>query len=69
MAVLPDIEDLATVLVCEDDDPTRQIRAANGAAERFDLELPVIVRSGRSKADRLPGFEAAPTTTSRKPTA
>jgi DNA-binding response OmpR family regulator len=110
MAVLPEIEELATVLVCEDDDPTRellcdhltadrfralpapsasdalrlcgynhpdlmlldlglpdaggidvlrQIRAANGAAERFDPELPVIVLSGRSsEADRLRGFEA-----------
>ncbi len=110
MAVLPQIEELATVLVCEDDDPTRellcdhltadrfralpapsasdalrlcgynhpdlmlldlglpdaggidvlrQIRAANGAAERFDPELPVIVLSGRgSEADRLRGFEA-----------
>jgi DNA-binding response OmpR family regulator len=110
MAVLPEIEELATVLVCEDDDPTRellcdhltadryralpapsasdalrlcgynhpdlmlldlglpdaggidvlrQIRAANGAAERFDPDLPVIVLSGRSsEADRLRGFEA-----------
>jgi DNA-binding response OmpR family regulator len=110
MAVLPEIEELATVLVCEDDDPTRellcdhltadrfralpapsasdalrlcgynhpdlmlldlglpdaggidvlrQIRTANGAAERFDPELPVIVLSGRSsEADRLRGFEA-----------
>ena len=108
--MLPEIEELATVLVCEDDDPTRellcdhltadryralpapsaadalrlcgynhpdlmlldlglpdaggidvlrQIRAANGLAERFDPELPVIVVSGRSgEADRLRGFEA-----------
>jgi DNA-binding response OmpR family regulator len=108
--VLPEIEELATVLVCEDDDPTRellcdhltadryralpapsasdalrlcgynqpdlmlldlglpdaggidvlrQIRAADGAADRFDPELPVIVLSGRtSEADRLRGFEA-----------
>jgi DNA-binding response OmpR family regulator len=108
--VLPEIEELATVLVCEDDDPTRellcdhltadryralpapsasdalrlcgynhpdlmlldlglpdaggidvlrQIRSADGAAERFDPGLPVIVLSGRgSEADRLRGFEA-----------
>jgi DNA-binding response OmpR family regulator len=108
--VLPEIEELATVLVCEDDDPTREllcdhltadryrvlpapsasdalrlcgynhpdlmlldlglpdaagidvlrrIRAADGAADRFDPELPVIVLSGRtSEADRLRGFEA-----------
>jgi DNA-binding response OmpR family regulator len=108
--VLPEIEELATVLVCEDDDPTREllcdhltadrfrtlpapsasdalrlcgynhpdlmlldlglpdaggidvlrrIRTANGAVERFDPELPVIVLSGRSsEADRLRGFEA-----------
>jgi len=110
MAVLPEIEELATVLVCEDDDPTRellcdhltadryralpapsasdalrlcaykqpdlmvldlglpdaggidvlrQIRRADGASDRFDPELPVIVLSGRgSEADRLRGFAA-----------
>jgi DNA-binding response OmpR family regulator len=110
VGVLPEIEELATVLVCEDDDPTRellcdhltadryralpapsasdalrlcgfnhpdlmlldlglpdaggidvlrQIRAADGAVDRFDPELPVIVLSGRtSEADRLRGFEA-----------
>jgi len=108
--VLPEIEELATVVVCEDDDPTRellcdhltadryralpapsasdalrlcgykqpdlmvldlglpdaggidvlrQIRRANGASDRFDPELPVVVLSGRgSEADRLRGFAA-----------
>jgi DNA-binding response OmpR family regulator len=108
--VLPEIDELATVLVCEDDDPTREllcdhltadryralpapsasdalrlcgynhpdlmlldlglpdaggievlrrIRGADGASERFDPQLPVIVLSGRSsEADRLRGFEA-----------
>jgi DNA-binding response OmpR family regulator len=108
--VLPQVEELATVVVCEDDDPTRellcdhltadryrvlpapsaadalrlcgynqpdlmvldlglpdaagidvlrQIRAADGAVDRFDPELPVVVLSGRSsEADRLRGFEA-----------
>jgi DNA-binding response OmpR family regulator len=108
--VLPQIEELATVVVCEDDDPTREllcdhltadryralpapsasdalrlcgynqpdlllldlglpdaqgidvlreIRAANGSADRFDPELPVVVLSGRaSEADRLRGFKA-----------
>jgi DNA-binding response OmpR family regulator len=108
--VLPEIDELATVLVCEDDDPTREmlcdhltadryralpapsasdalrlcgynhpdlmvldlglpdaggidvlrrIRAADGATERYDPELPVIVLTGRtSEADRLRGFEA-----------
>jgi len=108
--VLPQIEELATVVVCEDDDPTRellcdhltadryralpapsasdalrlcgynqpdlmvldlglpdapgidvlrQIRSAEGAADRFDPELPVIVLSGRgSDADRVRGFES-----------
>jgi len=110
MAVLPEIEELATVLVCEDDDPTREllcdhltadryralpapsasdalrlcaykhpdlmvldlglpdaggidvlrrIRGADGASDRFDPQLPVIVLSGRgSEADRLRGFAA-----------
>jgi DNA-binding response OmpR family regulator len=108
--VLPQIEELATVVVCEDDDPTRellcdhltadryralpapsasdalrlcgynqpdlmvldlalpdaagidvlrQIRSAEGAADRFDPELPVIVLSGRgSDADRVRGLES-----------
>ena len=108
--MLPQIEELATVVVCEDDDPTRellcdhltadryrvlpapsasdalrlcgynqpdlmvldlglpdapgidvlrQIRSAEGAADRFDPELPVIVLSGRgSDADRVRGFES-----------
>jgi DNA-binding response OmpR family regulator len=108
--VLPQIEELATLVVCEDDDPTRellcdhltadryralpapsasdalrlcgynqpdlmvldlglpdapgievlrQIRSAEGAADRFDPELPVIVLSGRgSDADRVRGFES-----------
>jgi DNA-binding response OmpR family regulator len=108
--VLPEIEELATVVVCEDDDPTRellcdhltadryralpapsasdalrlcaykqpdlmvldlglpdaggidvlrQIRRADGASDRFDPELPVIVVTGRgSEADRLRGFAA-----------
>jgi DNA-binding response OmpR family regulator len=110
VGVLPEIEELATVVVCEDDDPTRellcdhltadryralpapsasdalrlcgynqpdlmvldlglpdapgidvlrQIRSAEGAADRFDPELPVIVLSGRnSDADRVRGFES-----------
>ncbi|MGH2983776.1 MAG: response regulator transcription factor [Solirubrobacterales bacterium] len=108
--MLPEIEELATVVVCEDDDPTRellcdhltadryralpapsasdalrlcaykqpdlmvldlglpdaggidvlrQIRRADGASDRFDPQLPVIVLSGRgSEADRLRGFAA-----------
>jgi DNA-binding response OmpR family regulator len=108
--VLPEIEELATVVVCEDDEPTRellcdhltadryrvlpapsasdalrlcgykqpdamvldlglpdaggidvlrQIRRADGASDRFDPQLPVIVLSGRSsEADRLRGFAA-----------
>jgi DNA-binding response OmpR family regulator len=108
--VLPEVEDLATVVVCEDDEPTRellcdhltadryrtlpapsasdalrlcgynhpdlmlldlvlpdaagidvlrQIRAAEGASDRFDPELPVIVLSGRgSEADRVRGLAA-----------
>jgi DNA-binding response OmpR family regulator len=107
--VLPQVEELATVVVCEDDDPTREllcdhltadryralpapsasdalrlcgynhpdlmvldlglpdaagidvlreIRAANGATDRFDPELPVVVLSGRSsEADRVRGLE------------
>jgi DNA-binding response OmpR family regulator len=103
--VLPRVEELATLVVCEDDDPTREllcdhltadryralaapsasdalrlcgynqpdlmvldlglpdapgidvlreIRAADGASDRFDPELPVIVLSGRaSGADRV----------------
>jgi DNA-binding response OmpR family regulator len=40
-------------------DVLRQIRAADGAVDRFDPELPVVVLSGRtSEADRLRGFEA-----------
>ncbi len=106
--MLPQIEELATLVVCEDDDPTRellcdhltadryralpapsasdalrlcgynqpdlmildlglpdapgievlrQIRSADGAADRFDPELPVIVLTGRgSDADRVRGF-------------
>ncbi len=108
--MLPEIEELATVVVCEDDDPTREllcdhltadryralpapsasdalrlcgykhpdlmvldlglpdaggidvlrrIRRADGASDRFDPELPVVVLSGRgSEADRLRGFAA-----------
>jgi DNA-binding response OmpR family regulator len=108
--VLPQVEELATVVVCEDDDPTREllcdhltadryralpapsasdalrlcgynhpdlmlldlalpdapgidvlreIRRADGTADRFDPELPVIVLSGRtSEPDRVRGFEA-----------
>jgi DNA-binding response OmpR family regulator len=108
--VLPEVEELATVVVCEDDEPTRellcdhltadryralpapsasdalrlcgynhpdlmlldlvlpdaagidvlrQIRAADGASDRFDPELPVIVLSGRgSEADRVRGLTA-----------
>jgi DNA-binding response OmpR family regulator len=108
--VLPQIEELATVVVCDDDDPTRellcdqltadryralpapsasdalrlcgynqpdlmvldlalpdapgidvlrQIRSAEGSADRFDPELPVIVLTGRgSDADRVRGFES-----------
>jgi two-component system, OmpR family, response regulator len=108
--VLPPIEELATVVVCDDDDPTREllcdhltadryralpapsasdalrlcgynqpdlmvldlglpdapgievlrrIRAADGASDRFDPELPVIVLTGRTTdADRLRGFDA-----------
>jgi DNA-binding response OmpR family regulator len=104
------VEEVATVVVCEDDDPTRellcdhltadryralpapsasdalrlcgynhpdlmvldlglpdaagidvlrQIRGADGTADRFDPELPVIVLSGRtSYPDRVRGFEA-----------
>jgi DNA-binding response OmpR family regulator len=103
--VLPRVEELATLVVCEDDDPTREllcdhlsadryralaatsasdalrlcgynhpdlmlldlalpdaagidvlreIRGADGASDRFDPELPVIVLSGRtSGADRV----------------
>jgi DNA-binding response OmpR family regulator len=106
--VLPNVEELATVVVCEDDDPTREllcdhliadryralpapsasdalrlcgynqpdlmvldlglpdasgidvlreIRGANGAVDRFDPDLPVIVLSGRSsEADRVRGL-------------
>jgi DNA-binding response OmpR family regulator len=106
--MLPEIEELATVVVCEDDDPTRellcdhltadryralpapsasdalrlcaynqpdlllldlmlpdaagidvlrQIRAADGACDRFDPELPVLIVSGRgSEADRVRGL-------------
>ena len=106
--MLPEIEELATVVVCEDDDPTRellcdhltadryralpapsasdalrlcayklpdlllldlmlpdaagidvlrQIRAADGASDRFDPELPVLIVSGRgSEADRVRGL-------------
>ena len=106
--MLPEIEELATVVVCEDDDATRellcdhlaadryrtlpapsasdalrlcgynhpdlmvldlglpdaggidvlrQIRRADGASDRFDPELPVIVLSGRgSEPDRLRGL-------------
>jgi len=106
--VLPEIEELATVVVCEDDDPTRellcdhltadryralpapsasdalrlcaynhpdlllldlmlpdaagidvlrQIRAADGACDRFDPELPVLIVSGRgSETDRVRGL-------------
>jgi DNA-binding response OmpR family regulator len=108
--MLPQVEELATVVVCEDDEPTRellcdhltadryrvlpapsasdalrlcgyngpdlllldlvlpdaagidvlrQIRAAEGAADRFDPLLPVIVLSGRgSEADRVRGLTA-----------
>jgi DNA-binding response OmpR family regulator len=108
--VLPDLEDLATVVVCEDDEPTRellcdhltadryrplpapsaadalrlcgynqpdlmlldlvlpdaggidvlrQIRRADGASDRFDPELPVIVLTGRaSETDRVRGLRA-----------
>jgi DNA-binding response OmpR family regulator len=108
--VLPDLEELATVVVCEDDEPTRellcdhltadryrplpapsaadalrlcgynqpdlmlldlvlpdaggidvlrQIRRADGASDRFDPELPVIVLSGRaSETDRVRGLRA-----------
>jgi DNA-binding response OmpR family regulator len=106
--VLPEIEELATLVVCEDDDPTRellcdhltadryrvlpapsasdalrlcaykqpdlllldlmlpdapgidvlrQIRAADGASDRFDPELPVMIDSGRgTDADRVRGL-------------
>jgi DNA-binding response OmpR family regulator len=106
--VLPQIEELETVVVCEDDDPTRellcdhltadryralpapsasdalrlcaynqpdlllldlmlpdaagidvlrQIRAADGACDRFDPELPVLIVSGRgSEVDRVRGL-------------
>jgi DNA-binding response OmpR family regulator len=106
--VLPQIDELATVVVCEDDDPTRellcdhltadryralpapsasdalrlcaykqpdlllldlmlpdaagidvlrQIRAADGASDRFDPGLPVLIVSGRgSEADRVRGL-------------
>lgn len=106
--MLPEIEELARVVVCEDDDPTRellcdhltadryralpapsasdalrlcaynqpdlllldlmlpdaagidvlrQIRAADGASDRFDPELPVLIVSGRgSEADRVRGL-------------
>jgi DNA-binding response OmpR family regulator len=106
--MLPEIEELATVVVCEDDDPTREllcdqltadryralpapsasdalrlcgynspdlmlldlvlpdapgidvlrsIRTAEGASDRFDPELPVIVLSGRaSETDRVRGL-------------
>jgi DNA-binding response OmpR family regulator len=108
--VLPEVEELATVVVCEDDEPTRellcdhltadryrplpapsaadalrlcgynqpdlmlldlvlpdaggidilrQIRRADGASDRFDRELPVIVLSGRaSETDRVRGLRA-----------
>ena len=108
--MLPEVEQLATVVVCEDDDATRellcdhltadryralpapsasdalrlcgynqpdlmvldlklpdapgidvlrQIRSAEGAADRLDPELPVIVLTGRgSDADRVRGFES-----------
>jgi len=108
--VLPEIEELARVVVCEDDDPTRellcdhltadryralpapsasdalrlcaykqpdlmvldlglpdaggidvlrQIRRADGASDRFDPGLPVVVVTGRgSEADCLRGFAA-----------
>jgi DNA-binding response OmpR family regulator len=106
--VFPEIEELATLVVCEDDDPTRellcdhltadryrvlpapsasdalrlcaynqpdlllldlmlpdaggidvlrQIRAADGASDRFDPGLPVLIVSGRgSEADRVRGL-------------
>jgi len=108
--VLPEVEELATVVVCEDDEPTRellcdhltadryrtlpapsasdalrlcgynspdlmvldlvlsdapgidvlrQIRSAEGACDRFDPQLPVIVLSGKSShEDRVRGFSA-----------
>ncbi len=108
--MLPEIEELATLVVCEDDDATRELlcdhltadrylalaaasasdalrlcaykqpdlmvldlclpdaagidvlrelRAADGASDRLDPELPVIVLSGRgSDADRVRGFAA-----------
>jgi DNA-binding response OmpR family regulator len=108
--MLPEVEELATVVVCEDDEPTRellcdhlsadryrampapsasdalrlcgynhpdlllldlilpdapgidvlrQIRGAEGATDRLDPELPVIVVSGRcSETDRVRGFQA-----------
>ena len=108
--MLPEVEELATVVVCEDDEPTRellcdhlsadryrtmpapsasdalrlcgynhpdlllldlilpdapgidvlrQIRASEGASDRLDPELPVIVVSGRSsETDRVRGFQA-----------
>ena len=106
--MLPQVEELATLVVCEDDEPTRellcdhltadryralsapsasdalrlcgynspdlmvldlvlpdaagidvlrQIRSAEGASDRFDPQLPVIVLSGRgANEDRVRGF-------------
>ena len=114
--MLPNVEEIATVVVCEDDDPTRELlcdqltadryralpapsasdalrlcgynhpdlmlldlglpdapgidvlREIRSSGERFDPELPVLVLSGRSsEADRLRGFEAGPTISSRSP--
>jgi DNA-binding response OmpR family regulator len=108
--MLPQVDELATVVVCEDDEPTRellcdhltadryralpapsasdalrlcgynspdlmvldlvlpdaagidvlrQIRSAEGASDRFDPQLPVIVLSGRgAEEDRVRGFSA-----------
>ena len=35
LAVLPEIEELATVLVCEDDDPTRELLCDHLTADRY----------------------------------
>jgi DNA-binding response OmpR family regulator len=108
--MLPQVDELATVVVCEDDEPTRellcdhltadryralpapsasdalrlcgynqpdlmvldlvlpdapgidvlrQIRSAEGASDRFDPQLPVIVLTGRgAEEDRVRGFTA-----------